>query len=114
MRKLTILFLILNADASSILARATGDGGDFAIALPTHNGQLHWHADGFKIIQSSAKPNGMEIGIRGRDADGRLNFLGFLFVVSEPGTVTSAKCRDGALQEDKKETRHSSSSVRRN
>jgi tetratricopeptide (TPR) repeat protein len=103
MSKLAVLFLLLHAAASSILARVPRDGEDFAIALPSHNGQLHWQADGFKIVQSSAKPNGMEIGIRGRDTDDRLHFLGFLFVVSEGGTLTSAKCRDGALEPEKKE-----------
>ena len=103
MSKLAVLFLLLHVVAGSIVARVPGNAEDFAIALPSHNGQLHWQADNFKIVQSSAKPNGMEIGIRGRDTDGRLHFLGFLFVVSERGTLTSAKCRDGALEPEKKE-----------
>jgi tetratricopeptide (TPR) repeat protein len=47
----------------------------------------------------------MEIGIRGRDADGQLHFLGFLFVVSGERALTSAKCRDGALEPEKKQNK---------
>lgn len=80
----------------------TSDDGDFKLALPDHRGQLRWSAQGFKIIQSSAKPNGREIGIRGRDESGRLTFLGFLFLVPEQAPLTSAKCRDNALEPEKK------------
>jgi len=76
--------------------------GDFRLALPAHQGQLQWRADGFKIIQSSAKPNGQEIGIRGKDQTGRFTFLGFLFLVSGETSLTSTKCRDGALEPLKK------------
>ncbi len=72
--------------------------GEFKLALPAHQGQLQWHADGFKIVESSAKPNGQEIGIRGKDQEGRLTFLGFLFLVSGETSLTSAKCRDRALE----------------
>ncbi len=54
------------------------------------------------MVQSSAKPNGLEIGIRGREDSGRLTFLGFLFGVQEPAPLTSAKCRDSALEAEKK------------
>ncbi len=82
-------------------AQARSDS-NFKLALPDHRGQLRWSAEGFKIIQSSAKPNGHEIGIRGRDETGRLTFLGFLFLVPEQAPLTSAKCRDSALQPEKK------------
>jgi tetratricopeptide (TPR) repeat protein len=72
--------------------------GEFKLALPAHQGQLQWRADGFKIVESSAKPNGQEIYIRGKDQEGRLTFLGFLFLVSGETSLTSAKCRDGALE----------------
>jgi hypothetical protein len=55
-----------------------------------------------KIVESSAKPNGNEIGMRGTDQTGRLTFLGFFFVVSGEALLTSDKCRDGALKTDKK------------
>jgi hypothetical protein len=73
-------------------------GADFKLALPEHRGQLSWSAEGFRVIQSSAKPEGREIGIRGQDQSGRLTFLGFLFLVPEQAPLTSAKCRDGALE----------------
>jgi hypothetical protein len=73
----------------------------FKISLPAHPGQLQWHADGFKIIEASAKSKGQEIGLRGKDGSGRLAFLGFLFLVTEQATLSSAKCRDGALGDQK-------------
>jgi hypothetical protein len=80
----------------------SGTDSSFKLALPDHRGQLSWSADGFKIIQSSAKPGGREIGIRGRDEGGRLTFLGFLFLVPEQAPLTGAKCRDGALEPERK------------
>jgi hypothetical protein len=77
-------------------------GAGFKLVLSDHQGQLTWRADGFKIVQSSAKPNGRELGIRGQDSSGQLNFLGFLFLVPEGAPLTSAKCRDGALDLEKK------------
>jgi tetratricopeptide (TPR) repeat protein len=77
------------------------DGADFKLALASHNGQVQWKAAGFKITETSAKPDGREIGIRAQDASGRLSFLGFLFQVPEQAPVTSAKCRDGSLEEEK-------------
>jgi hypothetical protein len=75
---------------------------DFKLALPNYQGQLQWHADGFKIVQSSAKPNGQEIGLRGRDESGKLTFLGFLFTVPGESALTGAKCRDDAMRQLKK------------
>lgn len=75
---------------------------EFRLALPDHKGQLEWSAPGFKIIQSSAKPNGREIGIRGQGESGRLYFLGFLFLFPEQSPLTSAKCRDEVLRPEKK------------
>ena len=72
---------------------------DFKISLPGHPGQLQWHADGFNIIETSAKSKGQEIGLRGKDGSGRLAFLGFLFLVTEQPPLSSAKCREGALRE---------------
>jgi tetratricopeptide (TPR) repeat protein len=75
---------------------------EYRLALPDHLGQLKWPVNGFQIIESSAKPNGREIGLRGRDAVGRLTFLGFLFVAPENRPMTSASCRDGVLAQEKK------------
>ena len=85
----------------SSIAQATSDA-TFKLALPEHKGQLSWSADGFKIIQSSAKPNGREFGIRGKDESGRLSFLGFLFLFPEQAPLTSARCRDGVMDPEKK------------
>jgi tetratricopeptide (TPR) repeat protein len=75
---------------------------NFQLALPSHNGQLQWTASGYRIVEFSAKPAGREIGIRGKDTPGRLTFLGFLFLVNERAPLTSARCRDGALDAMKK------------
>ena len=80
----------------------TEASANFKLVLPEHRGQLRWSADGFKIIQSSVKPNGREIGIRGKDKSGHLTFLGFLFLFPEQAPLTSAKCRDGVLNPEKK------------
>jgi hypothetical protein len=77
-------------------------GADFKISLAARPGQLQWHADGFKIIETSAKSNGQEVGVRGVDRSGRLFFLGFLFLVPEQAPLTSAKCREGVLKELKR------------
>jgi|HubBroStandDraft_5_1064220.scaffolds.fasta_scaffold46483_3 tetratricopeptide (TPR) repeat protein len=73
---------------------------DFRLALVTHAGQLSWSADGYKVLESSAKPNGNEIGIRGKNGSG-ITFLGFLFLVPEQAPLTGEKCRDGALKGEK-------------
>lgn len=67
-----------------------------------HPGQLRWRADGFKIVETSAKSKGQEIGLRGADESGRLTFLGFLFLVPEQAPLTSEKCRAGILEEQKR------------
>jgi tetratricopeptide (TPR) repeat protein len=73
----------------------------FKISLPGQPGQLQWHTSGFKIIETSAKSKGQEIGLRGKDESGRLGFLAFLFLVPAQAPLSSAKCRDGALAEEK-------------
>lgn len=105
MGKLGLSLLYLYFSVASTLAQAPANDRSFAIALPAHNGQLRWQAEGFKIVQSSAKPNGMEIGIRGKDTEGRLGFLGFLFIVSGQGRLTSATCRDGAMGPETKDNK---------
>lgn len=76
--------------------------GQFKLALPDHNGQLRWSAPGFTIIEMSAKSNGFEIGVRGKDQTGKITFLAFLFEFTEKAPLTSAKCRDGVLDPEKK------------
>jgi hypothetical protein len=79
----------------------TGHGEDSKISLPYHPGQLRWSAEGFKIIETSAKPKGVEIGLRGQNKATGAGFLGFLFLVPGQAPLSSAKCRDGALAEQK-------------
>lgn len=93
----TVLLLVTLANSQT----STADSA-FKLALPGRLGQLQWRADGFTIIESSAKPNGAEIGLRGRNQSGRLTFLGFLFLVPEQAPMSAAKCRDGILDSEKK------------
>jgi tetratricopeptide (TPR) repeat protein len=102
MAKLYGFLLLVSVALGSGFAQTPAEGGDFRLALPSHPGQLQWHADGFKIVESSTKPNGQEIGIRGVDAPGRVHFLGFLFLVPEQRPLTSTKCRDEAIEPEKK------------
>ena len=96
--RLSELLIALAACAAPVLAQTN----DYRLALPDHKGQLEWSIGGFKIVENSAKPNGREIGVRGLDASGRLTFLGFLFLVPESDPLTSAKCRDSAIAQEKK------------
>ena len=98
-------FGILSAAlCGTLLAAAQSPGdSDFKLALPDHKGQIAWKAEGFKLVESSAKPDGSEIGLRGRDASERLTFLGFLFKVPAGEPLTSAKCRDGAIEPEKQQ-----------
>jgi tetratricopeptide (TPR) repeat protein len=102
MKSATTLLLAIAAVAFSASAQRSGDVSTFKIAFPGHPGQLVWHAEGFKVIERSAKANGNEIGIRGRDQTGRLTFLGFLFLVSGETPLTSLKCQEGGLRVDEK------------
>lgn len=80
----------------------TVSAADFKLALPQHQGQLSWSADGFKTVQMSAKAEGREIGIRGLNASGQITFLGFLFLFPDQAPLTSAKCSEGVLGPAKK------------
>ena len=92
------MVLLIAACASPILAQAPASS-DYRLALPDHKGQLAWSIDGYKIIENSAKPDGRELGVRGRDASGQVTFLGFLFLAPESKPLTSAKCRDTAIDQ---------------
>lgn len=101
MKKAGLVLVAVVVFRFSAAAQTATDAG-FKLTLPEHRGQLSWSAEGFKIIQYSAKPEGREIGIRGKDQSGRFTFLGFLFLVPEQAPLTSAKCRDGAVEPMKK------------
>lgn len=96
--------LTLSILAMAILASAqTPDNpASFQLALPDQQGQLTWRAEGFKIVQSSAKPNGDEIGIRATNDSG-LSFLVFLFSVPQESSLSSAKCRDNELAVERRD-----------
>jgi tetratricopeptide (TPR) repeat protein len=102
MAKLCGFVLVISVALGFGFAQTAETTAEFKLALPSHPGQLQWHADGFKIVESSAKPNGREIGNRGKDVSGRVNFLGFLFLVPEQAPLSSTKCRDGAIEPEKK------------
>lgn len=98
------LSALLVAAAGVISAQAqpgAPPAANFKLALPEHKGQLQWAANGFESLQTSARPNGQEMGIRTREASGRLNSLGFLFLVPADAPLTSEKCRDGALAQER-------------
>jgi hypothetical protein len=97
-----LILLALLGIAVSSLARTAADD-DFKLVLADHPGQLHWTAPGFDVIESSAKPKGYEIGIRGRDQTGQITFLGFLFLVPGQHSLTGAKCRDNSIDPEKKD-----------
>jgi hypothetical protein len=86
----------------STVSRAASNDNSFKLALVEHPGQLSWSAEGFTIIESSAKPSGSEIGLRGQHQSGQQTFLGFLFLFPEKAPLTSAKCLDGVLGPEKK------------
>jgi tetratricopeptide (TPR) repeat protein len=96
-----MLVLLLAAGCRLGVAQ-TPSNSDYKLALTDHKGQLSWSADGFKVTQNSAKPGGLEIGVRAADSSRRLSFLGFLFLVPEDPSLTGAKCRDGAIAQVKK------------
>ena len=100
MPRLSALLLIA---LTSVFAMTQSDrSGELKIALPEHRGQLSWTAPGFEIVESSAKPTGSEVGLRGVQQSTGITFLGFLFLVPEDTSLTNAKCRDGAMVQEKK------------
>jgi tetratricopeptide (TPR) repeat protein len=100
LRKALTLTLVLAA-----IPALAQTNGDFHLALPEHNGRLNFAAAGYKIVQSSAKPDGNEFGFRGSNATGDVHFLAFLFVFSDEAPLTSAKCRDGEMGPEQKANR---------
>lgn len=104
MRKSTMLIVTVTCLCIPVFGQSIAqskEDGAFKLALANHNGQMSWSADGFKVIQSSAKQNGNEIGFRGSDGSDHLYFLGFLFLFPEQAPMTSAKCRDSVIGPEK-------------
>ena len=101
-KKIAICVIWLFAGAITARTQTPVKDGNFTLALPAHQGQLKWNADGFKVVQSSAKPNSAEVGIRAKDGSNQFTLLGFLFLFPEQAPMTSAKCRDGILEPAKR------------
>ena len=95
-----LALLALLAIVPLTAAQTRNDPFDFKLALSDHKGLLTWHADGFKIIQASVKPQGQEIGFRGTGADG-IEFLAFLFIDSDSTQLTGSICMDHILNFEK-------------
>jgi len=102
MKKIAICLLWLSIGAITAQAQTPVKDGNFTLALPGHQGQLKWNAEGFKVIQSSAKPNGTEVGIRANDGSSQFTLLAFLFLFPEQAPMTSTKCREGVLEPAKR------------
>jgi hypothetical protein len=96
---LTLIFFIAAPGRAQTQAK---DASDFDLVLPSHAGQLQWHAQGFVVSEVSVEPRAREIGVRGQDQTGHLLFEGFLSILSGPTTLTSAACRDTAIEKEKK------------
>src|SRR6476469_9059618 len=102
MMRINLLLTLFAITCFSCASYAAGNDDAFKLALVDHTGQLSWSAEGFKIIESSAKPGGKELGIRGQDQSGQQTFLGFLFQFPEKAPLTSPKCLDGVVGPEKK------------
>ena len=102
MRRTNLFLNLVAIICLSTVSYAADNDQAFKLALVDHPGQLSWSAEGFKIMESSAKPGGKEIGIRGQDQSGQQTFLGFLFLFPEKAPLTSAKCLDGVVGPEKK------------
>jgi tetratricopeptide (TPR) repeat protein len=95
-----LALLTLFAIVPLTAAQTRNDPFDFKLALSDHNGLLTWHADGFKIVQASVKPQGKEIGFRGAGPDG-IEFLNFLFIDSDSSQLTGSICMEHILDFEK-------------
>jgi hypothetical protein len=102
MKKTGLLIIWFFATVITGRTQTLVNDGNFTLALPAHQGQLKWNAEGFKVVQSSAKPNGAEVGIRATDGSSQFTLLGFLFLFPDQAPMTSVKCRDGVLEPAKK------------
>jgi tetratricopeptide (TPR) repeat protein len=60
-------------------------------SLPSHRGAVILDLDGFHVTQTSAKPDGREMGVRAHDS-GAMEMLSFLFLTPENKSQTAASC----------------------
>jgi len=66
-------------------------------SLPLHKGAMLLDLSGYQVKQSSAKPEGKELGLRVHDQDS-MEALIFLFLTPEKAQ-TAASCRDAEIKE---------------
>jgi hypothetical protein len=102
MLRTNLVLTLVAVTCLSTVSHAASNGNFYKLAFAEHPGQLSWPAEGFTIIESSAKPGLSEIGMRGQDQSGQQTFLGFLFLFPEKAPLTSAKCLDGVIGPEKK------------
>jgi tetratricopeptide (TPR) repeat protein len=76
----------------------TSEAQTLTLSLPSHKGAVLLDLSGFKIIQSSAKPAGNELGLRIHDK-GSLEALIFIFLTPGQQSQTAASCREGEAKE---------------
>jgi tetratricopeptide (TPR) repeat protein len=70
-------------------------------SLPVHHGAMVLDLNGFKVVQSSAKPGGAELGLRVHD-QGNMAALLFLFLTPENPHGNAASCRKAELDQVQK------------
>ena len=85
-----------------VLLPLAGHSQTHTYALPTHSGAMLLDLTGFKITQTSAKPENREIGVRAHDA-GHTELLAFLFLTPENKKQTAATCLQQDLQQIRKD-----------
>ena len=90
--------------AAFTLTIAAGYAQSEPFSLPTHRGAMLLDLDGVHITQSSAKPNGNELGIRAHD-DGHMDFLAFLFLTPNDTAQTANSCRMAELDQITKDSK---------
>ena len=72
------------------------------LALPSQPGLARVRsADNYKIVQTSARPDGSEIGIRARNDEAHLELLLFVRTYVDQAPLAAAKCRDIILDGEK-------------
>lgn len=70
-------------------------------ALPSHPGAMVLDLTGFKVVQTSAKPGGAELGLRVHDQRNTVALL-FLFLAPKEPRGNAAACRQGELDQVQK------------
>ncbi|MGA1982697.1 MAG: tetratricopeptide repeat protein [Acidobacteriaceae bacterium] len=96
MRRL-IQFFTLQLTVCTVLAAQTRPH-----SLPSHPGAMLVDLDGFDVTQSSAKPGGVELGLRVHD-HGNTGALIFLFLTPQTPHQDAASCLQNELKQVRKD-----------